>query len=240
MNLDQIDGLLGYLELPIPDTITDARAHLAKVRAMVDPGLLAEIQGLVDARVAKGEPLDLAWSAARSSVRNEAELRHERAIGGSIPRLLQLKRVATVTLFEQVRELGDVPQDLRQAMKAGSAGVEKFDRWEALALRYGKLFRLHRLLLDGNDSGGKQPVDPTAWALFGDTQHWPSLDGGRWPKRAFGPHDESYAEALPVRLRFLVDHAEFWQPDAEQCTNFYIEWSPKAGESTSRLSAVRA
>jgi len=238
----QIDGLLKTLELPIPSTITDARAHVVKVREMTDPELLAEIDSQIQRRVAGGQSEADASRVVTRTWRDDAKRLLEVAIEESAPQLLQVKRAATFELFADVRDLGDVPQDPRQAMKVGPAGIEGFDRWEALALRYGRLFRLHRLLLDGDDPHGRQPVDPTAWALFGDTQHWTSKpDDGRGHKKAFGLQDEPYAgEALPVRLRFLVDHADFWQPDAEECTDFYIEWLPKAGESASRLSVAKS
>ncbi len=236
MRTNDIEHLLVRLGLPIPVGIT--RAIEAREKG-VDA---AEVEKRVRELVAKGEPLDLASRRVPQRLQDDLARLVEVAILESARELLELKRAATFALFEQSRALGgDVPTTAEAAVYAGPELLAKFQQRQEQARRYGQLYRLHELLLAGDDSVRLMAVNPTAWQLFSDTKAWPEPpEGLKPPSIAFGPHDKPFTEALPIRLEFLTHHAEFWQPDAEECAAYWLQYCGDVRNSKKPAAAVTA
>ena len=210
MRTKDIEYLLTTLEVPIPTAITIA----IKARdAGPDP---VEVGRLVQQRVQKGESFGEASRIVPRGLVDDSRRRVEVAIMEAASHLLAIKRDLTLTLFEDYRKLGDgVPATPEAAIYASPALQAKFHQRQAQAERYGRLYRLHQLLVE-------DMVNPTAWQLFSDTRAWPNPES---QAVAFGEHDAKHAEALPVRLKFLVSHTEFWQPDGQQATAYWLTYS---------------
>jgi hypothetical protein len=230
MRTAQIEFLLRELKIPIPPGIKAAIENRDKGP---DP---AEVASQVRERMAKGgagDTVDLASSQVPRKLQDDLVRLAEVAIISSARDLLELKRTATLALFGEFRALGaGIPTTPEAALYAGPELQAKFKQRQQQAERYGRLYRLHQLLLEGDDQTRQAAVNPTAWALFSDTQAWPPPSGNyKPPSIAAGEHDEPFAEALPIRLEFLVSHADFWQPDATECNDYYLKWCGEVRES---------
>jgi hypothetical protein len=218
MQTTRIESLLVALGLPIPAGIKGAIENRDKGP---DP---AEVATRVKERVAQGAAFDLAARQVQRGKHDDLKRLVEVSILSSASELLDLKRSATLALFAEFRALGDgIPTTATVALYAGPELQAKYKQRQEMAERYGRLHRLHWLLLE--DPQPPSPaVNPTAWLYFGDTRAWPPSAGTRSASMAFGEHDKPFAEALPVRLEFLAGHADFWQPDAQECNDYYLAW----------------
>jgi hypothetical protein len=231
MRTTDIEHLLVALGLPIPTGIKGA------IESRVKGADAAEVAARVKERVARGDAFDPATRRVARDMQSDSRRPVEVSILSSPAELLDLKRTATVALFEEFWALGEVPTTAEAALYASPELQAKFKQRQEMAERYGRLYRLHQLLLEDPQSP-RVGISPTAWLYFGDTRAWPPSAGTKSASMAFGPHDEPFAEALPVRLEFLAGHAEFWQPDAQECNDYYLKWclesrAPKAATPVS-------
>ena len=218
MQTTRIESLLRALGLPIPAGIKRATENRDKGP---DP---AEVARRVRERVARGDAFDPANHRVARDMQSDSRRLVEVTIVSSASELLELKRTATVALFEEFRSLGEgIPTTAEAALYASPELQAKFKQRQEMAARYGRLYRLHWLLLEDPQSP-RVGINPTAWLYFGDTRAWPPSAGTKSASMAFGPHDDPFAEALPVRLEFLASHAEFWQPDATEGNGYYLKW----------------